>query len=277
MDVDSVIKKMAEILEKRTSDIKRSFNATRKKKAAELTDKSGECLVSDEELDSISLITVGKKYKLGRKNVEGLIYDAEGTTEEDDEDLEEDIDLIDTDDLDDDDYEDDYEDEDDDEEEEVVIAKKPRKKIPKKGKVDKDSWATLIANLPDPNEPKYKKKPSLIQQYGATYTISINDVSKPPFEYEGKYGLLYVFDITLHKVRPEDFYDDIFDKGEAKGKDMYVDGDEYSFWLPERAFGRLCEHFGGKPKEGVKFTYRKTRKGNNPVDYVIRAVKKRKR
>jgi len=168
-------------------------------------------------------------------------------------------------------------DDDDAEEDDEVEFVKPES--PK----SKGIFSSLREKIP---KKLFESRPSLIIQYGARYTISLDNPEKPPREWvDNKRGLVYyIFDVTLHKVTPKEMYEDIFDVGDHKGEPMYVDGEKYSLWLylnEERGSGPMPNFLDFWERvtddgeaDNRKFIYykkqKKSEKGTKYTDHIFK-------
>jgi hypothetical protein len=111
------------------------------------------------------------------------------------------------------------------------------KDVVKKAVVEKEDWKSFLGSLPR-DEGGSKKTPSLVLKDNITYLLKINTKIEPYHHHEdaatNTYGKDYdswKFVVTLIKVKDEDSYDDVFQKGDLKGQPLYVDGQEYALWF----------------------------------------------
>jgi len=124
------------------------------------------------------------------------------------------------------------------------------------------------------DDEKFEKLPSLIQIYNAVYTMELLYPDDLPYEhYNEQYkSNSYVFKVLLHKVSPDDFYEERYEKGDLKGKKMFVKGNKYSIWLSETAlasFGRFWKKVNKGNCDTRKFKFIKKKIGKKRTAYKI--------
>lgn len=265
---DLVIGKVAKLTEKRQSDITRSFNSIYKKTKEEFSEMN----IPDNQLEKMALYGLGDRWKITKENMSGLIEDSSDgekvneVFEEDDdeedisdislEDIEEELDLGD----------------------DITIASPPVERESEGFDADnlKDLFNKAIKRSDEKavDDEKFEKLPSLIQIYNAVYTMELLYPDDLPYEhYNEQYkSNSYVFKVLLHKVSPDDFYEERYEKGDLKGKKMFVKGNKYSIWLSETAlasFGRFWKKVNKGNCDTRKFKFIKKKIGKKRTAYKI--------
>jgi hypothetical protein len=240
MDIDSMLDKMSVDVDKSKTYLKGLYNTTK----LELSEQFGEAL-SDERIVVMALGKVGKKYGLEKTDIDR--YSDAGETVGDLE-------------------------SDDDEEE--TVSKLTITDDPNHGEGG-DAWDRFLSTIPDPTTQNktYEKTPSLKVELGPTYYLKMTPPIEPPYahEFEGKFGpyTKYAFKVMLIKVSDADMYDVVYDYGDFIGKPAFVDGNNYTLWLDDKATGYMKLFWkrttdDGKPDERI-FTFKYTKKGTYNV------------
>jgi len=274
---DLVMDKVATLTEKRRSDITRSFNSIYKKVKEEFSEMN----IPDKQLEQMALYGLGDRWKITKENMSGLIEDTKNVKKDEKT----------VDELFDDEFEEDNEEEDisledieeelDLDDEEITIASPP---------VERESEGFDADNLTDlfnqaitrseekaVDDEKFEKLPSLIQIYNTVYTMELLYPNDLPYEHynETYKSNSYVFKVILHTVSPKDFYDERYEKGDLKGKKMFVKGNKYSIWLSETAlaaFGRYWKKVNKGKCDTRKFKFIKKKIGKKRTAYKITSV-----
>lgn len=264
MDVDKILKKISLKTGETISDLKDLFNNAK----SELEEQFGDALNEDRK-DILALIRVGKGYDITKAQIDSMASDGMSDL---------DADIIEAFDIKLDDPLNDLIDEDGDKIDDMGF------KTEKKNSVGRSGWKDFMADIPEPsvNTEDYEKTPSLIVDLGCTYYIKINDLVNEPYEHEmdGTYGpyTVWAFKITLIKISDEDLYDNVYSKGDFEGKLMYVDGQNYTLWLNEKAREQFAVFWKKLTADGIPddrvFAYKFSKRGkyNN---YQFKLPKKR--
>ena len=265
---DLVIGKVAKLTEKRQSDITRSFNSIYKKTKEEFSEMN----IPDNQLEKMALYGLGDRWKITKENMSGLIEDS-SDGEKVDEIFEEDDDEEDISDISLEDIEEELDLGDD-----ITIASPPVERESEGFDADnlKDLFNKAIKRSDEKavDDEKFEKLPSLIQIYNAVYTMELLYPDDLPYEhYNEQYkSNSYVFKVLLHKVSPDDFYEERYEKGDLKGKKMFVKGNKYSIWLSETAlasFGRFWKKVNKGNCDTRKFKFIKKKIGKKRTAYKI--------
>lgn len=265
---DLVIGKVAKLTEKRQSDITRSFNSIYKKTKEEFSEMN----IPDNQLEKMALYGLGDRWKITKENMSGLIEDS-SDGEKVDEIFEEDDDEEDISDISLEDIEEELDLGDD-----ITIASPPVERESEGFDADnlKDLFDKAIKRSDEKavDDEKFEKLPSLIQIYNAVYTMELLYPDDLPYEhYNEQYkSNSYVFKVLLHKVSPDDFYEERYEKGDLKGKKMFVKGNKYSIWLSETAlasFGRFWKKVNKGNCDTRKFKFIKKKIGKKRTAYKI--------
>jgi len=263
-----VMDKVAKLTEKRRSDITRSFNSIYKKTKEEFSEMN----IPDNQLEKMALYGLGDRWKITKENMSGLIEDS-SDGEKVDEIFEEDDDEEDISDISLEDIEEELDLGDD-----ITIASPPVERESEGFDADnlKDLFNKAIKRSDEKavDDEKFEKLPSLIQIYNAVYTMELLYPDDLPYEhYNEQYkSNSYVFKVLLHKVSPDDFYEERYEKGDLKGKKMFVKGNKYSIWLSETAlasFGRFWKKVNKGNCDTRKFKFIKKKIGKKRTAYKI--------
>lgn len=256
MDIDEILGNMSTMVEKDKKYLKGLYN----KGKEELSEQFGDA-ISEERTMVLALTKVGKQYNMSKTEIDALVSGEE--PEEEDFDLEFD----------------------DDEEtivgmtddgEEILESIKIYDDIDDVPKPSGNSWAEIMANVPDPfpdsKDVDYEKTPSLIVELGPTYYLKVDLTSDPyPHEFDGKYGTYTktAIKVFLQKVSDTDLYKVRYTKGDFAGKLAFVDGKKYTLWMDEKCLGMFkmfcMKHRGVPVPDASEFTFRYTKKANYNV------------
>lgn len=228
-----MLEKIAEKTGKRTQDIKTAYTKLSKTKIEEgLKD-----IIPEEQFEKIVILGLLGKYEISDMADELFGNGEVLLLEEDDDDVIE--------------FNDIYE----EPEEDVVEEQKTFKQLLK------------VLKSTDGEETQFP--PSLQIKTNVNYRIFILDPEDEPYHHNGvnKWGKKYesyAFNIQLIKVKPKDFYDEIYEKGDFKGEPLYTNGRNYKLWLAKRhmesfvAFWR--DALGLENVDQRSFEFRKTEK-----------------
>ena len=243
MNIDLVLENISTVSDKDIKYIKGLYTQEKNK----LTEQFGES-ISDERKSSIALIKIGKKYDIEKSNIDEwmkskdeMLYDDTINLDDDILDLEGDI-------------------------------------VTEEDQVGNDFDSDdFFAGVPDPifkknDSVKYEKTPPLSIEIGATYYLKMADFNKPPaITLDGKYGpyIKYPLKVFLVKVTDEELYNEKFNEGAFKGEKKYINGNKYTFWIDEKAFGFMKLFWkkitnDGNPDDRT-FRYKFVKKGNYNV------------
>ncbi len=260
IDIDIVLKSLAEKTGKRKGDLKRSYNSILKKK----TEEGIAGVVPAETLLRIVLLGVANKIGLDPEDLDVIIdtYDApeaEITTEELEEELSE---------AEDDDFDEiEFEEEDDD----VVgfgefdsVEDMAGDFAPEK------SWEDIFAKTPPPKSGNFERLESLLIMPGIEYLLSLVDPNELPYKHEGigddnKAYTSRAFDVKLIDLSPVRKFKEKYEKGDTRGNLCFVKEKKYKLWLSEVAFGWFAQFWselGRKSPDDRQWTYEKVKKTN---------------
>lgn len=249
MDIDEILNKMSDIVEKDKKYLKGLYT----KGLKELTEQFGNTL-DKERISTLTLTKIGKQYNMTKDEVDKLVYgDIDSVIVDDDDDLS----FL----------------EDDNEDEGVKIYDD----VDDVPKPTVNSWDDYMEKVPDPlakarENSKYERTPSLIVELGPTYYLR-TDISETPFdhEFEGKYGpyINTAIKVWMDKVSDTDLYDVKYTKGDFAGKPAFVNGQKYTLWMDEKCMGFFklfwMKHRGVPVPDDRVFTFKHTKKGNYNV------------
>lgn len=263
MNIDLVLEKISDKVEKDKKYLKGLYN----KEKAELIENFGSAL-TEERMDSLSLIRVGKKYGMTKADVDAIIEeDVEFDGSESNDEIADYLDNI-------------------EEEEDTFIADEIEvdKDESTKGYIELDddddlpdegnAWKRFLDTVPVPEfkTKEYVRTPSIIIEIGPTYYFKLVLGEEPhPHEFEGKYGTYTrtAFKVDLVKVSDEDLYSVKYERGDFEGELAFVNGKRYTLWLDEKAVGFFKLFWKKLTVDGLPddrtFTFKKSKKGNYNV------------
>ena len=247
MEIDEIIENIAEKTGKSEAYLKGIFTKERKI----LIEQFGDA-IEDDKIDMLAVIKLGKKYDITKSDIDGF-----GSKDEDASIYEEkyDIDEI----LEDLDVLDDEED----------VIEKIKNGIENGKKINDSDWGRFMKTIPDPVAivtTNYERTPSIIIEIGPTYYLKLTYPKNPiPYshEFDGKYGayMKHAYKVTLVKVSDEDLYDVKYKEGEFKGKKAFINGQNYTLWLDDKAAGFFgifwTKHTDDGLPDGRTFTFKK--------------------
>lgn len=284
MDIENILKEIAETIGKRKGDLTRSYNAIFKKKVAEGIAE----FIPEENLQRLVLIGVSAKYKFAIDDLDKVIAnhpaEEEETTEENTiEDLEEELEEVEEDlDIDDSD-EVEFEEEDDGEFDDLESLDGDSEIEFEEDDDDygletrEGTWEDIFESTPEPKEGEgdYERLDSLTIITGTTYYLKLVDASEVPYKHEGigtlgkNKGKPYTsraMDVILLKVTPKSRYNERFEKGDNRGKKCFINKKKYKLWMSETAFKWFAKFWrdevGRKAPDGRIWTFEQLKKEN---------------
>ena len=271
VEIDLVLKNLADKTGKRKGDLKRSYNSIKKKKQEE----GIEDLVPEATFERIILLGVANKIGVEPETLDKVI-----TSFEDGEETDEDV-VDELEDLEEDDFEEDEievvfeEDNDDDDEEDGFETFDSIDEMAGDFKVE-NSWEDIFSSTPEPSEGKaFERLESLLIMPGVEYIIKIADPTEVPYKHEGigSDGKPYVsraFDVTLVDLSPVRKFREKYESGDNRGKKCFVKNKKYKFWLSKVAFEWFAEFWRSldrKSPDGRAWTYEKVKKAKVTKHY----------
>ncbi len=266
IDIDIVLKSLAEKAGKRKGDLKRSYNSILKKKEAE----GLVGLIPEDTLQRIVLIGVSNKIGLDPEDLDAIIdiYNApateEITEEELDDEPETDLELFDED----DELEVEFEDDDDDD-----VSFGEFDDVDEMGKefAPEHSWEDIFADTPEPKAGEFERLESLLVMPGVEYTLTLVDPNEMPYKHEGigkkdnKPFISRAMDVILVDLSPIRKFKEKYEQGDNRGNLCFVKEKKYKLWLSKVAFewfARFWRELGQKSPDDRQWTYEKVKKTN---------------
>lgn len=273
LNIDKVLKAIADKQGKRKGDLKRSYNSIKKKKVEDNYDK----VLPEENFKRLILLGVIKKLGMDIDDLDEIVEELDEpesvkkTREITEEELEEELDEA----EDDDDDVIEFEEDDEDDEELGYDEFDSVEEVAAAYGIE-SSWEDIFDATADPEDSgDYERLESLLIMPGVEYLLKLVDPTELPYRHEGisdfpdkKTGIKKSYvtravDVKLIDLSPIRKFKEKYEKGDNRGNKCFVKGKKYKFWMSEAAFKWFKKFWVGLDRtapDSRSWTYEKVKK-----------------